>query len=231
MVFSFLMLACLVPATASANEFTEGVGDYLGDRLHDFMDIFWLQGGAAATHKTGGFHLRATRFVQFGYLRFEGRKAGMEGRALVVMKEMKVQRGAPYFCDDTEIIQEPIKLKNAELSKRPVVRNGIYKGDDGREQEWSLGAEIALPPCSFDLDFGICPEQIFDFVIGVVGIDPLGDDDVLSGEDPNSWFKEACEKQKKCRKEKKREMETCPKRDKLCPKECPKKCPKSAETQ
>jgi len=201
------------------------------------MDIFWIQGGAAATHKTGGAHLRLTRFFQLGYVRFEGYKVGTEGRAIVVMKEKKVQRGTPYFCDDTEIVQDPISLKNAEFSKRPVVRNGIYKGDDGREQEWSIGAEIALPPCSFDLDFGICPEQIFDFVVGLVGIDPLGDDDVLSGEDPNAWFNEENGKEKKDGVEKKCDKETacktkkCPKQTETCAKECTKRCPKSGETQ
>jgi len=147
--------AAFLPTCAQGAEFICEVQDYLLDRGNDLMDIFWVHAGAAATYKTGGAHLRISKFWQLGYLRFEGYKIGAEGRALTLMKEKKIQRGAPYLCTDTEIVQEPIKLINAASSKRPVVRNGWFKGDDGREQPWSIGLEVALPPSSIDLDVGL----------------------------------------------------------------------------
>ena len=189
-LFLLLALLLLSPCSANADDFWPAVKDYFRDRGNDLADIFWFQGGAAATYKTVGLHLRVSKFFQFGYLRFEGYKAGTEGRAFLVTKEKKVQRGTAFICPDTEIVQEPILVLNDEHSKRPVVRNGWFKGDDGKDLPWSLAAEVALPPSSFDLDFGFCPEQVFDFLIGVFRFDPMGDDNLPCGPDPNEWFYE-----------------------------------------
>ncbi|HNT37250.1 MAG TPA: hypothetical protein PKH07_19820, partial [bacterium] len=100
-------------------------------------------------------------------------------------------RGVVFLCPDTEIHQDPLCVYRPEKSKRPVIRNGWFKGDDGREQPWSIGLEVALPPSSLDIDLGICPEQIFDFVLGFVTLDPLADDRVgLDEEDLTLWFKQ-----------------------------------------
>lgn len=187
-----VVLIALVPTCAQGAGFLGAIGDYFEDRTNDLMDIFWLQGGAAATYKTGGAHLRISKFWQLGYIRFEGYKVGMEGRAFFwPIREKKVQRGTVFVCPDTEIHQDPLCVYRAEKSKRPVIRNGWFKGDDGREQPWSIGLEVALPPSSLDIDMGICPEQIFDFLLGFFTLDPLADDRVGSlEEDPTLWFKQ-----------------------------------------
>ncbi|HNT35814.1 MAG TPA: hypothetical protein PKH07_12560 [bacterium] len=151
---------------------------YLKNRWNDFLDLFIVEVGMPQRHLAWGAHLRLTDMLQVGQIHFQGVKAGLDGRALIVVNEEKDQRSIPLYESYTEIDQT-LRWSRPDQTQwlgRPIIRNGRYEWNDGRDMPWSVGLEIMFPPCFGGLELGLAFCQLGDFAFGLLNLDPWNDD-------------------------------------------------------
>lgn len=155
--------------------------NYLENRLYDFMDMFRLQWAVPRDFKAIGAKVKATALAQAGFVCFQGKKAGLERRAVGIIRQKKVEGGiAPLYFTS---IREGGEYGNhfmrtntawAKTRDRRIIRNGFF-WSDGTGRPMSVGAEVVLLCFGGpDVQFYVC--ELGDFVAGLFGFDPRGDD-------------------------------------------------------
>ena len=155
--------------------------NYWGNRLYDFMDLFRFEWGVPRDFRAGGATFKATALAQVGFVYFEGKKVGLERRAVGIIRQDKIEGGVTpvyYSC-----LREAGEFGNyfmrtdtdwAKVRDRRIIRNGFF-WSDGTGRPWAIGAEVELLCLGGpDVQFYIC--EFADFVVGWVGMDPRGDD-------------------------------------------------------
>jgi hypothetical protein len=155
--------------------------NYWANRGYDAMDLFRLQWGSPRDFKAFGATAKATCLAQAGFVFFEGKKVGMERRAVGILRQKKLEGGISpvYFTT----IREGGEFGNyfmqtttewAKARDRRIIRNGFF-WSDGTGRPISFGAELELfcfgGP---DVQFYLC--ELADFLVGWFGLDPRGDD-------------------------------------------------------
>jgi hypothetical protein len=155
--------------------------DYFIDRGHDFLDIFRIQWGAPRDGKAFGVTAKLTALAQAGFVYFEGTKAGMERRGIGLIRQDKIEGGITpvYFIT----VREIGKMGNyflrtdtdwAKQRDRRIIRNGFF-WSDGTKRYWSVGGEVEFL-CFGGPDIQIYLCEVGDFLLGIFGLDPRGDD-------------------------------------------------------
>jgi len=155
--------------------------DYWSDRLYDFTDLFRLQWGVPRDFKAFGAKVKITSLAEAGFVYFLGKKAGMERRAIGVIRQDKCEGGITpvYFTGVTEAAEcgNYFLVPNTrwqQIRDRRIVRRGLF-WSDGTLHPVALGFEIELfcfgGP---DVQFYFC--ELGDFFAGWFGLDPRGDD-------------------------------------------------------
>lgn len=179
------MMKKLIPVLLAAGTLAsipaQSEAGYFEDRFNDIVDIFRVRGGAPSDGRAIGLKARATALAQVGYVKFDGIYAGLDRRALGLVREERREFGASLFYfsyNEMNPVNGNLYLTELDdpwnlAEDRRIVRN-LPHWDDGRERPLSLGVEIANP--LFGLDLGMYPEELADAVLGIVTIDIFNDD-------------------------------------------------------
>jgi len=156
------------------------VAQYGLDRLYDLGDIFRIRGGVPQDGKGAGVKARATFLAQAGFVHFNGRYAGMNGRGLGVTSEDRTEGGLSALYGSKHetyaVCANDFQRGDTPWSAvedRRLLLNLPY-WDDGRGDLLGVGAEVATPLLAIDL--GVSPSQAVDFLAGIFTIDPYKDD-------------------------------------------------------
>jgi hypothetical protein len=170
------------------------VNEYWGDRWNDFLDLFRLQWGVPRDFKGLGAKVKVSCF-EAGLVWFQGKKVGMERRAIGIIRQDKVEGGITpiYQC---AIAEEPEcgnyfmnpYTRWAQVRDRRIIRNGLF-WSDGSKRPASVGFEFEFSCFGGpDVKFYCC--ELGDFIAGWFGIDPRGDDLSLldNAERDNQFF-------------------------------------------
>ncbi len=157
------------------------VGNYFIDRGYDFLDLFRIQIGAPRDFKAFGVKAKATALAEAGFVYFCGMKVGMERRGIGIVRQKKVEGGITpiYFSSFKEIGKAGnyflrTKTPWAKARDRRIIKNGFF-WSDGTKKPLSVGAEfefLCFP--GLDIQFYFC--EFGDFLFGIFGLDPRGDD-------------------------------------------------------
>ncbi len=151
------------------------------NRLYDFMDLMRVQWGVPRDFHAFGAKIKATSLAEAGFVYFEGKKVGLERRAVGIIRQDKMEGGITpvYFIG----VREAGEFGNnfmrtttdwAKVRDRRIIRNGFY-WSDGTRRPAALGIEFTfLCFGGPDLQFYLC--ELADFMVGWVGLDPRGDD-------------------------------------------------------
>ncbi|MCX7014016.1 MAG: hypothetical protein NTW86_15925 [Candidatus Sumerlaeota bacterium] len=175
------VVAALLTAVCPAARADFSVLHYLRDRAWDLTDLVRLRIGLPKDPASAGLHVRATRLLEAGAVRFDGTMVGMDRRAFGVLHEERTELGASvvYYSQVITDVRHGNQFTDVDSDwsrrrDRGIVRN--YKGwDDGRHHPFSLGLEIEFPFLP-GIDIGLYPEELGDFVLGFVGVDLYDDD-------------------------------------------------------
>lgn len=185
---SLVALAACMLAAPSILSAEDGDGQNAGelvlqygmDRLCDLADIVRIRGGIPQDAKAGGVKARATFLAQAGFVHFNGRYAGMNGRALGITAEDRTEGGLSALYGSKHethaVLGNDFQRGDTRWSMvedRRILLNLPY-WDDGRGDLLGFGAEVATPLLAVDL--GVSPSQAVDFVAGFLTIDPYKDD-------------------------------------------------------
>ncbi|MFH0794050.1 MAG: hypothetical protein V2A74_08465 [bacterium] len=179
-----LFLTAILAAPAAANPVT----GYLRDRCLDFLDIFRVKVDAGANV---GAYAKATAIAQLGAVYTEGGTAGLERRAIGNWYENRLQYGISMAeVDEIETgfnngneFADPDSAWSKRVDPK-IVRNGVFYGDDGRDRFFAISAEVHL---GLGVDVAIYPEELFDFIVGIFGVDIFYEDDVSPDEGDPFW--------------------------------------------
>jgi len=186
------------PPTA---EETHAFSNYWPNRFYDFMDLFRFQWGVARDFKAFGAKVKATSLAEVGFVYFEGKKVGIERRAIGIIRQEKIEGGVTpiYFSafrEGGEFGNDFMRTTTqwAKVRDRRIIKNGFF-WSDGTGRPVALGVELELfcfgGP---DIQFYLC--ELADFMAGWVGLDPRGDDlsRLTHAELDNTFFKEEAAK-------------------------------------
>jgi hypothetical protein len=166
---------------APTTEESHAFSSYWSNRGYDAMDMIRLQWGVPRDFKAFGISAKATALLQAGLVIFEGKKVGLERRAIGIKRQEKLEGGISpvYFTT----IREAGEFGNyfmrtdtewAETRDRRIIRNGFF-WSDGTARPISFGLELEMFCLGGpDLMLYIC--EVGDFFAGWVGLDPRGDD-------------------------------------------------------
>lgn len=157
------------------------LSNYWANRGYDAMDILRLQWGFPRDFKAFGATGKLTAVLQAGIVFFEGKKVGMERRSIGILRQKKLEGGITPVYYIT--VREAGEFGNffmrtdtdwAQARDRRLVRNGFF-WSDGTGRPLSVGGEVELFCLGGpDIMFYIC--ELGDFMAGIVGLDPRGDD-------------------------------------------------------
>ncbi|MCX8036009.1 MAG: hypothetical protein N3D11_02925 [Candidatus Sumerlaeia bacterium] len=151
------------------------------NRLYDFMDLMRVQWGVPRDFRAFGAKIKATSLAEAGFVYFEGKKVGLERRAVGIIRQDKIEGGITpvYFIgvrEGGEFGNDFMRTTTdwAKVRDRRIIRNGFY-WSDGTCRPVALGIELTfLCFGGPDLQFYLC--ELADFMVGWVGLDPRGDD-------------------------------------------------------
>ncbi|MBI1293317.1 hypothetical protein GC173_19100 [bacterium] len=162
---------------------------YFKNRGNDFLDIFRARAGFPEHGRGYGAKLRVTSLAQVGYVDFDGSYAGLERRGVGVVDEKRREAGVSVLYGSyNEMVptagNQYLRASTnwSLLEDRRIIRN-LPHWDDGRRRPLSIGGELALPIGAIDL--GIYPEEVADFVVGIVTLDMFNDDAEQDVDIPN----------------------------------------------
>jgi len=160
---------------------THAFSNYFANRGYDFMDIFRFEWGVPRDSKAFGAKVKATALAQAGFVFFEGKKVGLERRAVGIIRQKKIEGGISPIYFTT--IKEGGEFGNyfmrtttewADIRDRRIIRNGFF-WSDGTRRPVSVGVEAEFL-CFGGPDIQIYICELGDFLAGIFGLDPRGDD-------------------------------------------------------
>lgn len=181
---SFLPKACAALALALTSASCQGTG-YFADRANDFADSFTLV-GTAGPEISAGFHATDLAHVSVG--------GGFHGEAGLIGRKLGVASVATYGLPFVPFLEDGI------LHGRYVFTEvgGGWEAEDVEDECYLIHAIEAGPTNpdvdpwrAFDLEvsatvlvgarIGFSPGEFVDFLAGLVGLDPRGDDSKTIG--------------------------------------------------
>ncbi len=172
-----LLLALVLLAAGCSSRNT-----WFDQRGRDFADIWRVNFSGMGP----GFTLmvRATQLAKFG-----GGYEGFERGAEVGLGTWRIgtlgRYAGTWRADALEYGAGPFYYE--EFSQEPVVGNVPIAGDSGWfEPEYRSADEVGFTfhLGVFGMDFAVRPLEFFDFLVGIVTVDPMGDDLLI--EDPSN---------------------------------------------
>jgi len=185
-----------VPPTTAQE--THAFSNYWANRGYDAMDLVRLQWGVPRDFKAIGVKVKATSLAEAGFVYLQGKKVGLERRAVGIIRQDKIEGGVTpvYFS----AFREAGEFGNvfmrtttdwAKARDRRIIRNGFF-WSDGTARPVALGFEFELLCFGGpDVQFYLC--EMADFMVGWVGLDPRGDDvsRLVHAELDNQFFETA----------------------------------------
>jgi len=180
-----LILACLMLTGCAVSEGRKDAPGWMAARGADFMDIFGVRIAVGAGL---GLYVRATEYVQLGVIKKGASDADMpspreaEARAFPFVVVGNVGRyGGVWSERSTEVMLPGWSNRDAVLtaeSSPPIQRRVIagYVSQHGEYDNWrgafGLGAHLLL----VGVEAEVRPFEVLDFLAGLAGYDPSGDD-------------------------------------------------------
>lgn len=180
---TFLLLMIFILPMFTGNMFAAGaIKGYFRDRFFDLCDLFRFQIKIPRKEYCFNINARCTVLAQVGAGYFQGYNFGFDRRGAGLWREKKAEGGLSFLYFSS--IENQMAFGNSftddqsdwsKFAPRGIVRN-LPHWDDGRYNPLSIGFEAQfffLP----GINIGFYPEELFDFVTGIFGID-LKDDDL-----------------------------------------------------
>ena len=171
-------------------------GSWLEARGADFMDIFGVR---LAVGPGLGVYVRATEYLQLGAMYRGPSEAQLVGAADSPGEDSFRVRGVPCLMFGTigrwggmwtERSREVMVpgYSNRDAPRSPIRRESIagIVPEDGTADNWRASFGLGLQVVVLGAEAEVRPLQILDFLGGLVGYDPAGDDvPVLEGDAPD----------------------------------------------
>jgi hypothetical protein len=161
-------------------------GGYFQARGADFMDIFGLR---IAVGIGLGAYVRATEWVQLGMMWRGPSETSLVGNSGSVRTEGFRVRGVPCAMFGTigrygglwseyshEVMLPGYTNRNDVV---PPIRREIFAGvvpTDGLADDWEASFGVGVHAVVLGVEAEVRPLQFFDFLAGLLGYDPSGDD-------------------------------------------------------
>ena len=190
-----LLLLALLPACVGGTG-RRDVGSWMEARGADFMDMVGVRVGVGVGL---GVYVRATEWLQLGFMRRGPTETSLVGGSGTVREESFRVRGVPcamfgtigryggLWTESTREVMLPGYSNRFDVVS--PIRREIIAGVvplDGLADDWEASFGLGVHAIVLGLEAEVRPLQIVDFIAGLLGYDPAGDDvPVLeSGESP-----------------------------------------------
>lgn len=180
-----LLLAALLPGCVSAAG-RRDLGSWLEARGADAMDVVGLRIGVGIGL---GAYVRATEWAQLGLMRRGPSESSLVGGSGSVREEGFRVRGVPcamfgtigrwggLWTESSREIMLPAYSNRGDVI--PPIRREIVAGAvslDGSQDDWRWSLGAGVHAVILGLEAEVRPMQVLDFLGGLLGYDPSGDD-------------------------------------------------------